>query len=56
MSNFLKHQGKINQQLEDWAINNNYNIYNIQSDYSKMTTKAERVAEPTVEVVITNYN
>lgn len=56
MSNFLKHQGQINQQLEDWAIKNNYNVYNIQSDYSKMTTKAERIPEPTVEIVITNYN
>lgn len=55
MSNFIKHQGKINQKLEDWAIEKGYNIYNIQSDYSKMTTKVMRVPEPTVEVLITNY-
>jgi len=56
MSNFIKHQGNVNQKLEDWAINKGYNIYNIQSDYSKMTTKAARVDEPTVEVLITNYD
>lgn len=56
MSNFIKHQGNINKQLENWAINNEYNIYNIQSDYSKLTTKANRIAEPTIEVLITNYS
>jgi len=56
MSNFIKHKGEINQKLEDWAIEHNYNMYNIQSDYSKMTTKAARTNEPTIEVLITNYN
>lgn len=56
MSNFIKHKGEINQKLEDWAIEHNYNMYNIQSDYSKMTIKAARTSEPTIEVLITNYN
>ena len=55
MSNFIKHKGEINQQLENWAIENNYNIYNIDSDYSKLTTKASRTNDPTIEVLITNY-
>lgn len=56
MSNFIKHKGEINQQLEDWAVKNGYNVYNIQSDYSKMTVKAARSSEPTLEVLITNYD
>lgn len=56
MSNFIKHKGKINNTIEEWANDNKYNIYILQSDYSKLTTKAERIYEPTMEVLITNYN
>ena len=56
MSNFIKHKNKVNILTEEWAINNNYNIYNIKADYSKLTTKAERIGDPTLEVLITNYN
>lgn len=56
MSNFIKHKDKVNTITEEWARENNYNIYNIKADYSKLTTKAERVAEPTLEVLITNYD
>lgn len=56
MSNFIKHKNKVNTLTEDWAISHNYNIYNIQADYSKLTTKAERIGDPTLEVLITNYN
>jgi hypothetical protein len=56
MSNFIKHKDKVNTLTEEWAINNNYNIYNIKADYSKLTTKAERIGDPTLEVLITNYN
>lgn len=54
-SNFIKHKGNVNQQLEDWALNNNYNIHVLHSDYTSLTTKAARVDDPTLEVVITNY-
>jgi len=56
MSNFIKHKDKVNEITENWAISNNYNIYNIKADYSKLTTKASRINEPTIEVLITNYN
>jgi hypothetical protein len=56
MSNFIKHKDKVNTVTEEWAHEHNYNIYNIKADYSKLTTKAERVAEPTLEVLITNYD
>lgn len=55
MSNFIKHKDKVNTLTEEWAYKQNYNIYNIKTDYSKLTTKAERVTEPTIEVLITNY-
>jgi len=54
-SNFLKHKDKINSLLEEWVMDNNYNIYNIKSDYSKITLKAERINDPTIEIVVTNY-
>ena len=56
LSNFLKHKDKVNTLTEEWAIKHNYNIYNIHSDYTKLTTKAERISDPTIEVLITNYN
>ena len=56
MSNFIKHKNKINKITEEWARTNNYNIYNIKADYSKLTTKAERITEPTLAVLITNYD
>lgn len=56
MSNFIKHKSNVNELTQNWAFENNYNIYNIKADYSKLTTKAERVAEPTLEVLITNYD
>lgn len=55
MSNFLKHKDKVNKYTEEWALKNNYNVYNINSNYTKLTTKAERLPDPTIEVVITNY-
>jgi adenine-specific DNA-methyltransferase len=56
ISNFIKHKNHVNTIIEEWAIKNNYNIYNIQSDYSNLTVRAERSPEPTIEVLITNYN
>lgn len=56
VSNFIKHEDKVNVISEEWAMSHNYNIYNIHSDYTKLTTKAERINEPTLEVLITNYD
>ena len=56
MSNFIKHKNNVNTITEEWARKHDYNIYNIKADYSKLTTKVERVAEPTLEVLITNYD
>lgn len=56
MSNFIKHRDKVNTITEEWAIKNNYNIYNIKSDYSCLAAKAERITESTLEVLITNYD
>lgn len=55
VSNFIKHKDKVNNILEEWANEHNYTIYNIHSDYSKLTVKAERMSDPTIEVLITNY-
>lgn len=54
-SNFLKHQDKTNSLLEEWIMDNNYNVYSIQANYSKIIPKIERTNDPTVEVLITNY-
>lgn len=54
-SNFLKHNDKTNSLLEEWIMNNNYNVYSIQANYSKIIPKIERTNNPTVEVLITNY-
>lgn len=55
MSNFLRHKNKTNPILENWLNINNYNIYKINSNYINLTTKADRINDPTIEVVITNY-
>lgn len=54
-SNFLKHKENINEQLQEWALDSNYNIYILHTNYSKLTTKAERNDNSTLEVLITNY-
>lgn len=56
VSNFIKYKDKVNNIIENWANDNKYNIFQVNTDYSKLTTKAERSIEPTIEVVITNYN
>lgn len=55
MSNMIKHKGKINQSLVDWIKDNNYNIFNINSNYSYCSYNAIMTEDPTIEVVITNY-
>ncbi len=56
VSNFLKYKDKVNTIVEDWAREHGYNIYDINCDYSNLTTKADRIPNSTVEVLITNYN
>ena len=55
-SNFINYKDKTNTLTEEWAVINKYNIYKINSDYSKLTTKEERILDSTLEVLITNYN
>lgn len=55
-SNFLKYKDKVHPILENWIQSHGYNIYDINCDYSKLTTKAERIPNSTVEILITNYN
>ena len=54
-SNFLKHKNKINYMLNDWIQNNKYTTYNIKANYSKLTNKLDRIVDPTMEILITNY-
>lgn len=55
ISNFLKHKDKTNKIIENWININNYNIYKINSNYINLTTKADRLNDPTIEIIITNY-
>lgn len=55
LSNVLKHKGQVNTLLEKWINDNNYYVYSINANYSKLVPKIERIDEPTVEVLITNY-
>ncbi len=55
-SNFIKHKENVNEKLQEWALDNHYNIYVLHSNYSKLTTKAEYNNSPTLEILITNYN
>ena len=56
VSDFIKYKNKINTVTEEWAQTNKYNIYKMNVNYSKLTTKADRITEPTLEVLITNYD
>lgn len=55
MSNFIKHKGKTNEKLIEWIKDNNYNTYDINSDYHNCVHCAIKTDLPTLEVVITNY-
>lgn len=55
LSNLIKHKGKINQLLLDWVETNQFNMYDIYSDYSHCVYHVTKSEEPTIEVVITNY-
>lgn len=54
VSNVVAHKGKENVTLIEWA--EKYNVYDIYSDYSKAVYNKIKTEEPTIEVLITNYD
>jgi len=54
LSNVLSHKGVENVTLIEWA--EKYNIYDIFSNYSHSTYSKTKSTEPTIEVLITNYD
>lgn len=54
VSNVLSHKGKENVTLIEWS--EKYNIYDIFSDYSHAVHNKIKTTEPTIEVLITNYD
>lgn len=55
MSNFIHHRGKSNQKLIEWINDNEYNTFDVNSDYSRCVANKIKDDNPTLEVVITNY-
>lgn len=53
LSNLISHKGQENVALIEWA--EQYNIYDIYSDYSKAVYNKKKTDEPTIQVLITNY-
>lgn len=53
LSNFFKHNGKINQTLIDWS--KNYKVHYIKSNYDNSSYQTNARNFKTIEVVITNY-
>ena len=54
LSNVLSHKGIENVTLIEWA--EKYNIYDIFSNYSHSTYSKTKSTEPTIEVLVTNYD
>lgn len=54
LSNIVAHKGKENVVLIEWA--EQYNVYDIYTDYSKAVYNKTKTTEPTIEVIVTNYN
>ena len=56
LSNVLVHKGVSNDILNEWANDNNYNIYHLCKDYSNSSYQLKnRDKSITDEVLITNY-
>lgn len=56
LSNVIQHRGKTNTILTDWIDKNNFNVYDIDNEgYSHCTHTVSQNAEPTREIVVTNY-
>ena len=54
MSNIVAHKGQENVALIEWA--EQYYVYDIYTDYSKAVYNKIKTNEPTIEVIITNYD
>ena len=56
LSNFLIHNGKSNDILNDWISYNNYNVKKIYSNYNNSCYNKKLLSQTqTIEVLITNY-
>lgn len=53
LSNIIAHKGQENVYLIEWA--EKYNVYDIYSDYSKAVYNKTKNNDPTIEVIVTNY-
>lgn len=56
MSNFIYHKGQTNKGLIEWIKDNHYKTYDIHSDYTHCVANIVKNDNPTLEVVITNYD
>ena len=56
LSNVLNHKGKENTILKEWLTRNDYNLNQIQMDYSNSNYQVKGKDSGTQEVLITNYN
>ena len=55
LSNVTEHKGLKNEILIDWAIENQYNIHNLNYNYSNSNYHLKDKNQITKEVLITNY-
>lgn len=55
LSNVTEHKGKKNEILINWAIENQYNINNLNYNYSNSNYHLKNKKQVTKEVLITNY-
>lgn len=55
LSNVTEHKGLKNEILIDWAIENQYNIHNLNYNYSNSNYHLKDKGQVTKEVLITNY-
>ncbi|MEI0564904.1 Dam family site-specific DNA-(adenine-N6)-methyltransferase [Brachyspira pulli] len=54
LSNFLIHNGQINNILKEWISYNNYNIKKIDSNYNNSCYNKKSLSQ-TIEILVTNY-
>ena len=54
LSNFLIHNGQINNILKEWISYNNYNIKKIYSNYNNSCYNKKLLSQ-TIEILVTNY-
>lgn len=55
LSNFVEHHGKKHEQLVRWINDNRFNTTYIKSKYSNSNYHIRNKAEPSIEVLVTNY-